>query len=80
MSEQGAAEDRLLTAAEIAELLTVPESWIREHTRSGAMPHVRLGRYIRYERADVVAWVETLKAGGGPRFRRHVPRVDSGRG
>jgi hypothetical protein len=25
-------DDRLLTAAEIAELLTVPERWVREHT------------------------------------------------
>jgi excisionase family DNA binding protein len=67
--------DRLLAAGELAELLNVPESWIREHTRSGAIPHVRLGRYVRYDRDDVLAWVEETKAGGGPRFRRHVPHV-----
>lgn len=36
--------DRLLTADEVAELLAVPVSWVRESTRSGAMPHVELGR------------------------------------
>jgi len=30
--------DRLLTTAEVAELLAVPISWVRESTRSGAMP------------------------------------------
>lgn len=65
--------ERLLTAGEIAELLGVPERWVREHTRSGAVPHVQLGRYVRYDRGDVVAWVESLKT-GGPSFRRHRPR------
>jgi excisionase family DNA binding protein len=65
--------DRLLTAAEVAELLAVPVGWVREHTRSGAIPHLQLGRYVRYDRGDVVAWVEGLKTGGGPRFRRHEP-------
>jgi excisionase family DNA binding protein len=68
------AADRLLEAKEIAELLGVPERWVREHTRSGAIPHVQLGRYVRYDRGDVVAWVESLKAGGGPAFRRHRPQ------
>lgn len=44
--------DRLLTAAEIAERLSVPVSWVRESTRSGAMPCVELGRYKRYREAE----------------------------
>jgi excisionase family DNA binding protein len=65
--------DRLLEAKEVAELLSVPETWVREHTRSGAIPHVPLGRYVRYDRGEVLAWVESLKSGGGPAFRRHQP-------
>jgi excisionase family DNA binding protein len=65
--------DRLLDATEVAELLGVPISWVREHTRSGAVPCVELGRYRRYVEADVRAWVESLKTGGGPDFRRHHP-------
>jgi excisionase family DNA binding protein len=65
--------ERLLEANEVAELLSVPVGWVREHTRSGAIPHVQLGRYVRYERGDVLAWVEGLKTGGGPSFRRHQP-------
>ena len=63
--------DRLLTAAEVAELLAVPESWVRQETRAGRLPHLRLGRYKRYERAEVLAWVEGQRAG---QWRRHVPK------
>jgi excisionase family DNA binding protein len=65
--------DRLLEAREVAVLLSVPVGWVREHTRSGAIPHVQLGRYVRYEHADVLAWVESLKEGGGPAFRKYQP-------
>lgn len=65
--------ERLLNAEDLAAMLHVPVSWVREHTRSGAIPHVPLGRYKRYDRDEVLAWVESLKAGGGPAFRRHKP-------
>jgi excisionase family DNA binding protein len=65
--------DRLLEAGEVAELLNVPVGWVREHTRSGAIPSIELGRYRRYDRGDVLKWVAGLKAGGGPAFRRHRP-------
>jgi len=41
----------VLTAGELAERWRVPESWIREQTRSRSadpIPHVRLGRYVRF--------------------------------
>jgi len=66
--------ERLLEAREVAELLNVPTGWVREHTRSGAIPSIELGRYRRYDRDDVLAWVESLKAGGGPAFRKHRPQ------
>ena len=51
--------ERLLTAAELADLLAVPKTWILESARSGAMPCVRLGRYVRFDLADVEKWLET---------------------
>ena len=56
--------ERLLTASEVAELLAVPVSWVRESTRSGAIPHIKLGRYRRYRLADVEAWLEECKRPG----------------
>jgi excisionase family DNA binding protein len=55
---------RLLDAHEVAAWLCVPVSWVRESTRSGAMPCVELGRYRRYDRDDVEAWVATCKQPG----------------
>ena len=56
--------ERLLDAHEVAEWLGVPVSWVRESTRSGAMPCVELGRYRRYVREDVAAWLEACKQPG----------------
>lgn len=56
--------ERLLTVNEVAEWLSLPVSWVRESTRSGAMPHVELGRYRRYRQADVARWLEECSRPG----------------
>ena len=56
--------DRLLDAQDVAERLGVPVSWVRESARTGAMPCVRLGRYVRFDLADVEAWLERCKQPG----------------
>jgi excisionase family DNA binding protein len=55
--------ERLLSAAEVADLLAVPVTWVREATRAGQLPHVRLGRYARYERDQVLGWVRQQRSG-----------------
>ena len=47
----------LLTAKQVAELLAVPESWVREATRDGRLPHLRLGRYRRYQATAIEVWL-----------------------
>jgi excisionase family DNA binding protein len=65
--------ERLLTAKEVAELLAVPESWVREATREGRIPHVKLGRYRRYQPAAIEAWLaeqhRDTKAASGRNLR-----------
>jgi excisionase family DNA binding protein len=61
--ERTSSDDRLLTAKEVAALLAVPESWVREATRDGRLPHLKLGRYRRYQRAVIDAWLQTQKSG-----------------
>ena len=56
----------------------MPETWVREHTRSGSIPHVELGRYRRYREEDVLAWLDELATGTGPRFRRYHPKPVNG--
>ena len=66
--------DRLLEAKEVAALLNVPTSWVREHARGGLLPCVRLGRYVRFHRDDVLSWVAKQKAGGAA-WRKYAPAV-----
>jgi excisionase family DNA binding protein len=70
----GVNGDHLLAAADVAELLAVPERWVRDQTRSGLIPHIRLGRYVRYRRAAVIAWIDERERGGAAR-RDNRPRV-----
>ncbi len=51
----------LLTAAQVAQLLEVPTSWVYEQSRRGTIPTVTLGRYRRYRRDAIEAWLEELE-------------------
>ena len=65
--------DRLLTAKQLADLLAVPESWVREATREGRIPHLRLGRYRRYQPAAIDAWLTENSGDCKPVSRRDLP-------
>jgi excisionase family DNA binding protein len=72
--------DRLLTASEIAEVLSMEEGWVRRHTRGGLIPHVRLGpKYVRYRLDAVLRWVEEQEVGGAA-WGKHRPKPSAGRG
>jgi excisionase family DNA binding protein len=67
--EQGRESDdpgRLLTARDVAELLVVPVSWVYAQSRAGTIPTVTCGRYRRYRRAAIDAWVAELEAVARP--------------
>jgi len=56
-----AAADGLLTADEVAALLQVTCSWVYAETRKRRIPHLRLGRYVRYRRSAIEAWIEDVE-------------------
>jgi len=53
----------LLTAGQAAELLAVPKSWVLAEARADRIPHVRLGRYVRFDADEVAAWWQTRSRG-----------------
>jgi excisionase family DNA binding protein len=55
--------DRLLEAKEAADLLGVPATWLLAQARRDAVPHLRLGKYVRFDRVDLERWVATMKRG-----------------
>jgi excisionase family DNA binding protein len=63
--------DQLLTAEDVAELMRVTRAWVYAETRRNALPHLRLGRYVRYRRSAIDAWMRTIERGpGSPTVRR----------
>jgi excisionase family DNA binding protein len=55
------AIDALLTAEEVAALLQVTKAWVYAETRARRIPHVPLGRYVRYRRSAVLQWIGALE-------------------
>jgi len=58
----------LLDADAAGELLAVPASWLLAQARRDAVPHVRLGRYVRFDAGELEAWW---------RSRMRGPRADT---
>jgi excisionase family DNA binding protein len=56
-----AEEDGLLTAEEVASLLQVTPAWVYAETRRRRIPHIRLGRYVRYRRFALQAWMDDME-------------------
>ena len=58
----------LLTVADVAALLKVSRSWVYEHTRlrgksrSDRLPHIKLGKYVRFDRHVVRAFLDRQTA------------------
>ena len=44
---------RLFTIKEAAEVLRIPISWLYERTRRNAIPHRRIGKYVRFTQDDL---------------------------
>jgi excisionase family DNA binding protein len=53
-------KSELLTVQQVAELLQVPVSWVYGRLRNRSLerlPGYRLGKYWRFDRVEVLAWV-----------------------
>ena len=64
-SSRAASED-LLTADEVAALLRMTPAWVYAETRGNRIPHMRLGRYFRYRRSAIEAWIREIETGPDP--------------
>ena len=66
----------LLTADEVAAFLRMTPAWVYAQTRNRKIPHLRLGRYVRYRREALVQWMEQLEhASSSPsRSSRRIDR------
>ncbi len=56
----------MLNSPEIAEMLGMSISTIRKCVHYGFIPHVKLGRAVRFKEKDVEAWIEERTEKGRP--------------
>ncbi len=52
-----------LNARQVGAHLGVPHTWILAEARANRIPHVRLGKYVRFDLDDIEAWWEARKQG-----------------
>jgi excisionase family DNA binding protein len=76
--------NRLLTPKDVAEMLSLKPSWVYAEARAGRIPHIRLGRYVRFKASSIAQWADDRErgplppAGASPRWetpRRSGPQM-----
>lgn len=58
--------EKLLTVHEISNFLGVKPSTVRKWVHLGFIPHVKLGRAVRFEKRKIEDWVSDLSQEGRP--------------
>ncbi len=56
--------DKLLTIDQMAEILGVQKSTLYQWTHTGFIPHIKLGRFVRFRESDVNNWLEKKSSSG----------------
>ena len=56
----------LIDAKTAGKLLGVPHTWLLRQARADAVPHIRLGHYVRFDAEVLLAWARGRAR--GPRY------------
>lgn len=64
----------LVDAEAAGGLLGVPKSWVLAEARADRIPHVRLGRYVRFDAEELAAWWQSRRRGPWRAGSDPVPR------
>jgi excisionase family DNA binding protein len=68
-----------LTIDEAAALIRVPKSWLYERTRTNTVPHVKLGKYLRFDQKEFLTWAQQFRRDGRGRAGDAARATPSGR-
>jgi PTS system nitrogen regulatory IIA component len=50
-------DQELLTVDDVAQWLNVPKRWVYDRAQRGELPSGRVGKYLRFRRPDVAAFI-----------------------
>jgi excisionase family DNA binding protein len=60
--------DKLASLPAMAEILKLPERWIKDEADAGRIPHIKVGNRYRFNRETVVALLAERAARGDSRY------------
>ena len=72
---EGNGHSPLLDADQAGVLLNVPASWVLAEARARRIPHVRLGRYVRFRSHELLEWLDDRQP-DSPRNNRRKSRQE----
>lgn len=70
-------KERLMTMQEVAEYLQCSLSTVRRWVWRGVVPHYRMGKMIRFRRAELDRWLDTYREGNWPAVEAKVLELES---
>jgi len=64
--------EKLLTPKQLSELLQVDQSTVYKWSHMEFIPHVKLGKAVRFVEKDVEEWLRKRMSQGRARFRYNI--------
>jgi len=61
--------EKLLTIDELAKVLSVKKSTIYQWVHLGLIPHIKVGRLLRFKEENIQKWLISRQVEASPRFR-----------
>ena len=56
-----ATDDKLYTVRSLAKYLEVSDQWVYERIKFKEIPHIKIGKFPRFKKADIDKWLEELR-------------------
>ena len=56
--------EQLLTVQDVAQRFNVPVSWVYAKAEGGEIVHIKAGKYLRFRRSDIEAYLVAQRRGG----------------
>ena len=58
LNQGGLMNQNLIGINSMAKKLDVPKSWLYFRTRTNEIPHYKIGKYVRFDEAEVWEWIK----------------------
>ena len=75
---QSAQERALLTPEEVAQYFQVNRQWVYERTSKNEIPHMKVGKYLRFEQQTIKRWAGGMAVPEESQSRGIVPGLQIG--